>query len=134
MTTKLIELLPALLWIITVVMALNIIALTILRGHLFVSRMRRPPVYPVSWTMVMAHVVSFAMAIVPFPVYALTAGMMDIDVREFYEQNALIGAIIVIVLVMLEILVMYLQAHNAMETEMDRRLGLAVHGNKNSDK
>ncbi|PLS24734.1 hypothetical protein BLI708_09880 [Bifidobacterium imperatoris] len=127
--TMFVELLPALLWIIAAVLAFNIICMTIMRGHIFTPRSKRPPVYPVSWNMVMLHVVSFIMAIVPFPVYALTAGYMDTDVRDFYEMNALAAAIIIIVLVMLEILVMYLQAHNAMETEMDRQLGLAIHKN-----
>ncbi|KFI92488.1 hypothetical protein BISA_0890 [Bifidobacterium saguini DSM 23967] len=127
--TMFVELLPALLWIIAAVLAFNIICVTIMRGHLFMPRSKRPPVYPVSWNMVMLHVVSFVMAIVPFPVYALTAGYMDVDVRDFYEMNALAAAIIIIVLVMLEIVVMYVQAHNAMETEMDRQLGVAVHKN-----
>ncbi|MBT1164973.1 hypothetical protein [Bifidobacterium felsineum] len=132
--TMFVELLPALLWIIAAVLAVNIIGLTVIRGHVLTPRSKRPPVFPVSWNMVMLHVVSFVMAIVPFPVYALTADQMDIDVREFYEMNAFIAAIIIIVLVMLEILVMYVQAHNAMETEMDRQLGLAVHHDKPTEK
>lgn len=129
-----IELLPALLWIIAAVLAFNIICITVLRGHVLTPRSKRPPVHPVSWNMVMLHVVSFVMAIVPFPVYALAADQMDVDIRDFYEANALIAAIIIIVLVMLEILVMYLQAHNAMETEMDRKLGLAIHKNDSTAK
>ncbi|MBT1175390.1 hypothetical protein JS530_07760 [Bifidobacterium sp. LC6] len=129
-----IEILPALLWIIAAVMAFNIIVITIMRGQIFVPRSKRPPVNPVSWTMVMLHVASFVMAIVPFPVYALTADAMDVDVRDFYEMNAFGAAIIIIVLVMLEILVMYLQARHAMETEMDRKLGIAIHKNDDDTK
>lgn len=132
--TLLIELLPVALWIIAVVMAANIIGLTMLRGQVFTPRSRRGAVNPVSWTVVMAHVASFIMAIVPFPVYALTADAMDVDVRAFYEQNALAGAIIVIVLVMTEIAVMYVQARHAMETEMDRRIGSAAGRDRNNSK
>ncbi|KAB7788262.1 hypothetical protein [Bifidobacterium cebidarum] len=132
--TMFVELLPALLWIIAAVLALNIIGMTVIRGHIFTPRSKRPPVYPVSWNMVMLHVASFIMAIVPFPVYALTADQMDVDVRGFYEMNAFAAAIVIIVLVMLEILVMYLQAHHAMEAEMDRQLGIAIHKNSAREK
>lgn len=124
---EILELLPVGLWIIAVVMAVNIIMLAVIRGHLFSSRSRRPPVKPVSWPTVMMHIISFFLAITPFPVYALTAQGMEPDVRAFYEQNALAGSIIIIVLVMLEVAAMYGQAHNAMETEMDKRLGMATH-------
>ncbi|OZG57228.1 hypothetical protein BMYO_2018 [Bifidobacterium myosotis] len=124
--TVIVELLPVALWIVAVVMAANIIGITILHGRLFIPRSRRGPVNPVSWTMVMAHVTSFVMAIVPFPVYALMAYSMAANVRAFYERYALFGAIVVIVLVMSEIAAMYVQARHAMETEMDRRLGKAV--------
>ena len=36
----------------------------------------------------------------------------------------------VFVLVLLELIAMYLQARNASETEMDKRLGVASHRNK----
>ena len=38
--------------------------------------------------------------------------------------------IIIFVLVLLELIAMYLQARNASETEMDKRLGVASHRNK----
>ena len=40
------------------------------------------------------------------------------------------GVIIIFVLVLLELIAMYLQARNASETEMDKRLGVASHRNK----
>ena len=52
----------------------------------------------------------------------------------FYDRAQLPGAIIIFVLVLLEIIAMYLQARNASETEMDRRLGVASHRNKDDIK
>ena len=49
---------------------------------------------------------------------------------SFYDHAQLPGAIIIFVLVLLELIAMYLQARNASETEMDKRLGVASHRNK----
>ena len=48
----------------------------------------------------------------------------------FYDHAQLPGAIIIFALVLLELIAMYLQARNASETEMDKRLGVASHRNK----
>ncbi len=47
-----------------------------------------------------------------------------------YDRAQLPGAIIIFALVLLELIAMYLQARNASETEMDKRLGVASHRNK----
>ena len=46
------------------------------------------------------------------------------------DHAQLPGAIIIFVLVLLELVAMYLQARNASESEMDKRLGVASHRNK----
>ena len=99
-------LLPGVLWMVAVIFAVSIITITVSRGHLFTPRRRRPPVDPVDWAMVKTHFLSFAAALIPFPVLT----------------------------VLLEIIAMYLQARNASETEMDRRLGVASHRNKDDIK
>ena len=125
-------LLPGVLWMVAVIFAVSIITITVSRGHLFTPKRRRPPVDPVDWSMVKTHFMSFAAALIPFPVLTFTADLMDADMLAFYAQ--LPGAIIIFVLVLLEIIAMYLQARNASETEMDRRLGVASHRNKDDIK
>ena len=105
-------LLPGVLWMVAVIFAVSIITITVSRGHLFTPKRRRPPVDPVDWSMVKTHFMSFAAALIPFPVLTFTA------------------AIIIFALVLLELIAMYLQARNASETEMDKRLGVASHRNK----
>ena len=45
--------------------------------HLFTPRRRRPPVDPVDWAMVKTHFLSFAAALIPFPVLTFTADLME---------------------------------------------------------
>jgi len=122
-------LLPGVLWMVAVIFAVSIITITVSRGHLFTPRRRRPPVDPVDWA-----ILSFAAALIPFPVLTFTADLMDADMLAFYDRAQLPGAIIIFVLVLLELIAMYLQARNASETEMDRRLGVASHRNKDDIK
>ncbi|MBS5559248.1 MAG: hypothetical protein KHX19_02425 [Bifidobacterium longum] len=108
-------LLPGVLWMVAVIFAVSIITITVSRGHLFTPRRRRPPVDPVDWSMVKTHFMSFAAALIPFPVLTFTA-----------DRAQLPGAIIVFALVLLELVAMYLQARNASESAMDGRLGVAA--------
>ena len=124
-------LLPGVLWMVAVIFAVSIITITVSRGHLFTPRRRR---HPVDWAMVKTHFLSFAAALIPFPVLTFTADLMDADMLAFYDRAQLPGAIIIFVLVLLELIAMYLQARNASETEMDRRLGVASHRNKDDIK
>lgn len=126
-------LLPGVLWMVAVIFAVSIITITVSRGHLFTPRRRRPPVDPVDpvdWAMVKTHFLSFAAALIPFPVLTFTADLMDARMLAFYDHAQLPGAIIIFVLVLLELIAMYLQARNASETEMGKRLGVASHRNK----
>mgnify|MGYP004478172187 FL=1 len=84
--------------------------------------------------MVKTHFLSFATALIPFPVLTFTADLMDARMLAFYDHAQLPGAIIIFVLVLLELIAMYLQARNASETEMDKRLGVASHRNKDNTK
>lgn len=121
-----IDLLPALLWLASAVLATVIIGVTIQTGHVFARRGKHPPVKPVPWSRVYLHLASFILAILPFPVYALTADSMDPDARDFYEAQSLPAALIIIALMLCEVAVMYRQSRNAMESAMDARLKDAV--------
>ena len=103
-------LLPGVLWMVAVIFAVSIITITVSRGHLFTPRRRRPPVDPVDWSMVKTHFMSFAAALIPFPVLTFTADLMDARMLAFYDHAQLPGAIIIFVLVLLELIAMYLQA------------------------
>ena len=118
-------LLPGVLWMVAVIFAVSIITITVSRGHLFTPKRRRPPVDPVDWSMVKTHFMSFAAALMTF-----TADLVDARMLAFYDHAQLPGAIIIFALVLLELIAMYLQARNASETEMDKRLGVASHRNK----
>lgn len=119
-------LLPGVLWMVAVIFAVSIITITVSRGHLFTPKRRRPPVDPVDWSMVKTHFMSFAAALIPFPVLTFTADLMDADILAFYDRAQLPGAIIIFALVLLELVAMYLQARNVSESAMDDRLGVAA--------
>ena len=106
-------LLPGVLWMVAVIFAVSIITITVSRGHLFTPKRRRPPVDPVDWSMVKTHFMSFAAALIPFPVLTFTADLMDARMLAFYDHAQLPGAIIIFALVLLELIAMYLQARNA---------------------
>ncbi|NMM97957.1 hypothetical protein [Bifidobacterium olomucense] len=120
------NLLPFVLWLSAAVLAIFIIVVTVHRGQLLKSRSRRSYVHMVSWTMVRLHVMSFIMALLPFPVYMLIADDLDSIFRNWYERVGIFGAIIISILVLAEIVTMYFQARHAMESEMDQRLKSAI--------
>ena len=97
-------LLPGVLWMVAVIFAVSIITITVSRGHLFTPKRRRPPVDPVDWSMVKTHFMSFAAALIPFPVLTFTADLMDARMLAFYDHAQLPGAIIIFVLVLLELI------------------------------
>lgn len=82
-------LLPGVLWMVAVIFAVSIITITVSRGHLFTPKRRRPPVDPVDWSMVKTHFMSFAAALIPFPVLTFTADLMDARMLAFYDHAQL---------------------------------------------
>ena len=107
-------------------LVVSIPPLRVCRGLLCPPKRRRPPVDPVDWSMVKTHFMSFAAALIPFPVLTFTADLMDARMLAFYDHAQLPGAIIIFVLVLLELIAMYLQARNASESAMDGCLGVAA--------
>lgn len=120
------DILPAALWCVAVVMALNIIGLCVLRGRLLAKYTGGIP--RVSWPVVIMHVVSAFVALSPYLVYTWFAdtGAFDPDVRDFYAAYGWPSAAAVSVLLIAQIACMYAQARRAMRSEMDARLDGAV--------
>ena len=63
------DILPALLWIVAAVIAVNICSITAIRGNIF-SKTKRD-VYPVRWSIVGLHFTSLVIGALPYPVYAM---------------------------------------------------------------
>lgn len=122
-----IDMLPALLWCIDVVMALNIIGLCVIRGRLMTPYSSALHVSRVSWPVVVCHVVSALLGLAPYLTYLWFAdGGFDADVKDFYAQYGWPSACVIILLIVVQILCMYLQAKRAMRAEMDERLHRAI--------
>ena len=64
------DILPALLWIIAAVIAVNICSITAIRGNLFSKKHR--DVHPVRWSIIALHFTSLVIGALPYPVYAMS--------------------------------------------------------------
>ena len=62
------DILPALLWIIAAVIAVNICLITAIRGNLFSKKHR--DVHPVRWSIIALHFTSLVIGALPYPAYA----------------------------------------------------------------
>ena len=110
------DILPALLWIIAAVIAVNICLITAIRGNLFSKKHR--DVHPVRWSIIALHFTSLVIGALPYPVYAMFRSDFSATFRRFYEH--------VVMLIAAELVFMYLQARNGMHSEMERKLNQAV--------
>ena len=63
------DILPALLWIIAAVIAVNICLITAIRGNLFSKKHR--DVHPVRWSIIALHFTSLVIGALPYPAYAM---------------------------------------------------------------
>lgn len=59
------DILPALLWIIAAVIAVNICLITAIRGNLFSKKHR--DVHPVRWSIIALHFTSLVIGALPYP-------------------------------------------------------------------
>lgn len=122
-----IDLLPAALWCIDVVLSINVIGLCVRRGRLFLRY--DGGVSRVSWPVVLAHVASAVLGLTPYLVYLWYAeGGFDPDVRDFYALYGWPSACVIAVLLIVQIACLYMQARRAMLSEMDERLHRARTG------
>lgn len=120
------DILPALLWIVAAVIAVNICSITAIRGNIF-SKTKRD-VYPVRWSIVGLHFTSLVIGALPYPVYAMFESGFSAKFQHFYEQVGWPSAALMILLIAAELVFMYLQARNGMKSEMERKLRRAIKG------
>lgn len=120
------DILPALLWIVAAVIAVNICSITAIHGNIF-SKTKRD-VYPVRWSIVGLHFTSLVIGALPYPVYAMFKSGFSAKFQHFYEQVGWPSAALMILLIAAELVFMYLQSRNGMKNEMERKLRQAIKG------
>lgn len=103
---------PAIIWIIGVVSALAVCAITIARSHYHDGENLK--VRPVSWAVIGAHFVTFVLVALPYPIYLQHKDTIGAHARALYEKLGWPSAIIAISVIMLELFLMYMQARRAM--------------------
>ncbi len=121
---SMLNVLPALLWIIAAVIAVNICSISAIRGNLFSKKERY--VYPVPWSVVALHFTSLVIGALPYPIYRMFKDGFSDKFQRFYEQVGWPSAALIVVLIAAEIVFMYLQARNGMKSEMYRRINSKV--------
>lgn len=105
------DILPALLWIIAAVIAVNICSITAIRGNLFSKKHR--DVHPVRWSIIALHFTSLVIGALPYPVYAMFRSDFSAKFRRFYEHVGWPSAAVMVMLIAAELVFMYLQARTA---------------------
>ena len=78
------DILPALLWIIAAVIAVNICLITAIRGNLFSKKHR--DVHPVRWSIIALHFTSLVIGALPYPAYAMFRSDFSERFQRFYEH------------------------------------------------
>ena len=93
------DILPALLWIIAAVIAVNICSITAIRGNLFSKKHR--DVHPVRWSIIALHFTSLVIGALPYPVYAMFRSDFSERFRRFYEHVGWPSAAVMVMLLSL---------------------------------
>lgn len=117
------DVLPALVWIIAVVWMIVICVLCVIRGKLL--QPGHPTVDQVSWGVIGAQFASVVLAAVPFVIGKVCIGSFGSAARGFYLKAAWPAGMVLILLIAAELVLMFLQARRSMYTE----LGAAIHPN-----
>ncbi len=110
------DILPALLWIIAAVIAVNICLITAIRGDVFQKTPRCA--VPVRWSIIALHFTSLVIGALPYPAYAMFRSDFIGEVQRFYEHVGWPSAAVMVMLIAAELVFMYLQARNGMHSEI----------------
>lgn len=121
------DMLPILLWSCAAVPPVLICLMCAVNAHYLGGR-RSDRVQPVAWPIMILHVLSLLFAMTPFIAYKTLADDMSADMLAWYAKFGWPAGIIMILLIAAELLMMYLQAKRAAESEMDE----ALHRHPNS--
>ncbi len=103
---------PAIIWIIGVVSALAVCAVTIVRSHYHDGEDLK--VRPVSWAVIGAHFATLVLVALPYPIYLQHRDALGAHARALYARLGWPSAIIAVSVIMLELFLMYMQARRAM--------------------
>ncbi|KAA8820547.1 hypothetical protein CSQ85_01845 [Bifidobacterium rousetti] len=119
------DILPAVLWCIAMVMSLFVIGVCVARGRLLRGYSGGVPI--VSWNLIYVHIASALLGTVPYMAYVWYSdtGAFDPDVRDFYAAWGWPSAVIFIVALVIQWVCMYAQARRAARSQLDARLGSA---------
>lgn len=104
--------LPAMLWIIGAAVALLVCVVTVMNSHYRDGHASE--VRPVSWTVIGGHVASFVLLAAPYVVYLANSESIGAHARSLYTKLGWASAAVAVALVMVELVLMYLQARRAM--------------------
>lgn len=104
--------LPAILWLVGALGACAVCAVTIVESHYFDHK--ADEVRPVAWSMIGAHFITLIMLAIPYPIFLANKNTISEHSRELYERLGWVSAGIAIALILLELVLMYLQARRAM--------------------
>lgn len=110
---------PAIIWIIGVVGALAVCAVTIARSHYRDGEGLK--VRPVSWAVIGAHFVTLVLVALPYPIYLQHREEIGAHAHALYEKLGWPSAIVAIGVIMLELFLMYMQARRAMLAQEAKR-------------
>lgn len=115
------DMLPILLWSCAAVPPVLICLMCAVNAH-YIGGRRGNPVKPVAWSIFVLHILSLLFAMTPFIAYKTLADDMTDSMRTWYAQFGWPAGIVMILLVAAELLMMYLQAKRAADSEMDEAL------------
>ncbi len=114
------EIVPVIFWVIAIVWTLVVCILCVMRGKLLTAG--HPHVDTVSWQVIVAQMVSVVVAAVPYVIGKCAWDSFSTSMQNWYASVAWPAGIVLLILIVLELVLMYLQARRAMYTEMDDAL------------
>ena len=116
-----IDLLPAVFWIVSIIWAVVVCVICVRRGKLL--QPGHPDVEPVRWPVIGAQLASLILAMVPFVIGKVWQDLFGAEALAFYVSAAWPAGIVSVLLIGAELVLMILQAQRATYTEM----GVALH-------
>lgn len=116
-----IDLLPAVFWIVSIIWAVVVCVICVRRGKLL--QPGHPDVEPVRCPVIGAQLASLILAMVPFVIGKVWQDLFGAEALAFYVSAAWPAGIVSVLLIGAELVLMILQAQRATYTEM----GAALH-------
>lgn len=119
------DILPALLWIIAAVIAVTVCLITAIRGNLFSKKTPRCASGALVDHRAAFHLIGHWRVAIS-GICDVQVGFLERVFQRFYEHVGWPSAAVMVMLIAAELVFMYLQARNGMHSEMERKLNQAV--------